>query len=248
MTEAQKRLRELRQRQSTERGKMAELSRVDELSDEQRSELDTIERGTPDLERSLRAATVTLETEESEQRAAGTAARAPEGDGEDRERAELRRKVRLSGYVGAALEQRSADGAEAEFNASMGIAGNRFPLELLAPSLEIRATTDADTTVMPSRWLDRLFADTAAMRLGITMESVAAGTASFPVTTAGASAAQRAAVDRCGGRCRLDDRRNRNEAAEERRPAAVLDRGLGANSGAGVGAHARPPYGVGGGR
>ena len=44
---------------------------------------------------------------------------------------------------------------------------------------------------MPRTWLDRLFAETAAMRLGITMESVPVGAASFPVTTAGASAAQR---------------------------------------------------------
>ena len=191
MTAAQKRLRELRQRQSTERGRMAELSRVDELSDEQRSELDRIETGTPDLERQLRAATVAAETEESEQRAAGEGARAPEGDAEDRERAELRRKVRMSGYVAAAVEQRSADGAELEYNAAVGIAGNRFPLEMLAPTLETRATTDTDIVTTPRRWLDRLFAGTAAERVGITMESVPAGTASFPVTTAGASAAQR---------------------------------------------------------
>ena len=50
MTEAQKRLRDLRDRQSRERGRMAELAIVDDLTDEQRSELDTIERGTPDLE------------------------------------------------------------------------------------------------------------------------------------------------------------------------------------------------------
>ena len=58
MTAAQKRFRELRERQSQERGRMAELAIVDQLSDEQRSELDTIERGTPDLERQIRAATV----------------------------------------------------------------------------------------------------------------------------------------------------------------------------------------------
>lgn len=192
MTAAQKRLRELRERQSKERGRMAELAVVDELSDEQRAELDTIERGTPDLERQIRAATVAVEDEESEQRAAGAAARQPEGDAEDRERAELRRKVKLSGYVAAAVEQRSADGVEAEFNAAVGIAGNRFPLELLAPPLETRATTDVDTQTMPRRWLDRLFAGTAAERVGVTMESVPAGVASFPVTTGGASAAQRA--------------------------------------------------------
>ena len=61
MTEAQKRLRDLRDRQSRERGRMAELSLIDELGDEHRAELDTIEKGTPDLERQLRAATIALE-------------------------------------------------------------------------------------------------------------------------------------------------------------------------------------------
>ena len=197
MTDAQKRHRDLRERQSKERGRMAELSRVDSLTDENRAELDTIEGGTADLERQIRAATIAVETEESEQRAAGNAARQPEGDAEDRERADLRAKVKLTGYVSAALEQRSADGAESEYNAALGIAGNRFPLELLAPPeqraarVETRATTDVDTMTTPRRWLDRLFAETAAMRLGITMESVPLGAASFPVTTAGASAAQR---------------------------------------------------------
>ena len=192
MTPAQKKLRELRARQSKERGKMAELAIVDSLSDEQRAELDEIEKGTPDLERQIRAAQIAVDDEEAEQRAEGAAARQPEGDAEDRERAELRRKVKLSGYVAAAVEQRSADGAELEYNQAVGIAGNRFPLELLAPPLETRATTDVDTQTTPRRWLDRLFADTAASALGVTMESVPAGVASFPVTTGGATAAQRA--------------------------------------------------------
>ena len=41
MTEAQKRLRELRDRQSRERQRMAELSREESLTDETRGELDT---------------------------------------------------------------------------------------------------------------------------------------------------------------------------------------------------------------
>ena len=183
---------------------MAELSLLDELTDEHRGELDTIERGTPDLERQLRAATVAVETEESEQRAAGDAAPATGGDAETRERAELRGKITLGRYLAAAVEMRSADGAEAEYLAALDMpligrmGGPAFPLELLAPPerraarAEDRATTDADTTMMPRTWLDRLFAGTAAERIGITMESVPAGSASFPVTTAGASAAQRA--------------------------------------------------------
>ena len=51
MTNAQKRLRELRERQSKERQRMAELGRAESLTDETRAELDTIETGTPDLGR-----------------------------------------------------------------------------------------------------------------------------------------------------------------------------------------------------
>ena len=194
MTLAQTKLRQLRDRQSKERGRVAELAVADELTDETRAELDTIETGTPDLERQLRAATTAVETEETEQRAAGAAGDTPAGDAEDRERAELRGKVRMGRYVQAAIEMRSVDGAEGELNAAFGIGANRFPLELLAPPerrTEDRATTGVDIQTMPRTWLDRLFAETAAMRLGITMESVPAGSASFPVTTAGASAAQR---------------------------------------------------------
>ena len=197
MTPTQKKLRELRERQSKERGRMAELAIADDLTDETRAELDAIETGTADLERQLRAATVAVEAEEAEQRR-GRRGRGdtPAGDAEDRERAELRAKVKLTGYVSAALEQRSADGAEAEYNAAVGIGGNRFPLELLAPpeqraATETRATTAVDTATMPRTWLDRLFAGTASQAVGVTMESVPVGASSHPVTTAGATAAQR---------------------------------------------------------
>ena len=195
MTAAQKKFRELRERQSKERGRMAEMAVADALTDETRGELDAIEKGTADLERQLRAATVAVENEESEQR---EAVKKGEGadllDTETRERLELRSKVRMGRYVLAAMENRAVDGAELELNAAVGIGANRFPLEILAPPAqraEDRAVTSVDVQTMPRTWLDRLFAETAAMRLGITMESVPAGSASFPVTTAGASAAQR---------------------------------------------------------
>ena len=197
MTPTQKKLRELRERQSRERGRVAELAVADELTAETRAELDTIETGTPDLERQIRAATSAVETEETEQRDAAATGHKEGLDTEDRERLELRSKVRMGRYVLAAMENRAVDGAEGELNAAVGIGANRFPLELLAPPelrvarTEDRETTGADIQTMPRTWLDRLFAETAAMRLGITMESVPAGSASFPVTTAGASAAQR---------------------------------------------------------
>ena len=125
MTDAQKTLRDLRDRQSRERQRMAELSRVESLGDEQRAELDTIETGTPDLERQIRAAGVAIEQEETEQRTAQTAA----GDPEMRERIELRGRASLTGYLLAAARGRLVSGAEAELQAAAGVEGG-IPLEL----------------------------------------------------------------------------------------------------------------------
>ena len=126
MTSAQKRLRDLRDRQSRERGRMAEFSLVDELSNEQRSTLDTIEKSTPDLERQIRAATVALEDEKREAET-GTET---EPDAERRERIELRSKAMLTNYLLCAARGRTVDGAEAELQAAAGISGHGIPLEL----------------------------------------------------------------------------------------------------------------------
>ena len=56
---------------------------------------------------------------------------------------------------------------------------------------ERRATTDADALATRGRWVDRLFGDSAARWMGVSMPSVRPGTATYPVTTAGASASQR---------------------------------------------------------
>ena len=186
MTTAQK----LAVRLSEIRTKLNELSGLEELSDEQRAEIDALTGEYQAKEAQHRAAIV---AEADEQRAAADDFANGEGDGEAAEVRALRGRVRVGEYVGAAIDQRMADGAEAELNAALGMRGNAFPLSLLAPApVEARATTNTDSqTNQSGRWLDRLFAGTAAERIGITMESVAPGVASFAVTTAGASAAQR---------------------------------------------------------
>ena len=126
MTSAQRRLRDLRDRHSRERGRMAELSLVDALSDEQRSELDNLEKSTPDLERQLRAATVALEDEEKETETRA----ATEPDTEQRERIELRSKAQLTNFLMSAARGRMVDGAEAELQAAAGVSGHGIPLEL----------------------------------------------------------------------------------------------------------------------
>ena len=185
MTPTQKRLRDLRDRQSRERGRMAELAIIDDLTDEQRSELDTIERATADLERQIRAATVALEDEERE---AETRA-VNEPDTEQRERIELRSKASLTGYLRAALEGRQVDGAEAELRSAAGVSG--IPLELWDVRQEIeRRQTDAATSAPGTTGinLDRIrpavFANSIATRLGVEMPRVVSGTyASATITT-----------------------------------------------------------------
>ena len=196
MTEAQRKLRELRDRQSKERQRMAELSREESLTDETRAELDKIEAGTPDLERQIRAATAALEDEERESEEKAKAENAP--DAEMRERLELRGKARLSAYFLAAAKGRMVDGAEAELQAAAGV--NGIPIELWDTPKETRsedgeqrALTPAPDTVGVN--LDPIrpavFAKSIAPMLGIAMPRVESGTyASGTVTTSAVPAAK----------------------------------------------------------
>ena len=198
MTPTQKRLRDLRERQSKERGRMAELSLVDELNDEQRGELDNLEKSTPDLERQLRAAVIALEDEERE--AETRAVNDP--DTEQRERIELRSKAMLTNYLMNAARGRLADGAESELQAAAGVSGHGIPLELwdvaqpdrrgAEDGREVRAITPAPGTVGVN--LDAIrpavFANSIAPRLGVEMPRVLSGTyASATISTSQTAAA-----------------------------------------------------------
>ena len=111
---------------------------------------------------------------------------------EDRELAELRGKVDFGKYVGAALAGMPImGGPELEYNQHIGLAANYFPLELIGAGLEERAIRDLDAQGNQGTWLDRVFAESAAARIGISMPVVAPGVAAYPVMSAGASGAQR---------------------------------------------------------
>ena len=148
MTPAQKRLRELRERQSKERQRMAELAMVDGLDTETRVELDGLESGTPDLERQLRAAQVAVEVEER-----GSVIATATGDTAeaDRDRFELRSRCSVGRYLLGAASRQS--GAEAELQEELGLAPNQIPLEILSrpeqrqAETETRAITPAPSTV-----------------------------------------------------------------------------------------------------
>ena len=196
MTATQKRLRELRERQSKGRQRMAELAVVESLSDEQRAELDTIEKSTPDLERQIRAATVALETEEKE---AETRA-ADNPDTEQRERIALRSKASLTNFLTSRLAGQQVSGAEAELRSAAGIADG-IPLELWDVPRETEQRADA-VTGTPSTVgvnLDRIrpqvFANSIAPMLGIEMPRVESGSYASATISASLTAA---ALDKGG--------------------------------------------------
>ena len=190
VTDAQKRLRELRDRQSRERQRMAELSRVETLDDETRAEMDRIETGTPDLERQIRAAQTAADAEGEGE------TRTTEPDAEARERIELRSRASLTNFLTAALSGRQVDGAEAELRSAAGI-GDGIPLELWDVPAPTEHRADAPTgapgtvgvNLDPIRPM--IFANSIAPRLGIEMPRVASGTfASATITTALTAAAK----------------------------------------------------------
>ena len=189
MTKIQKRLRELRERQSLHRQRLAELAQIDSLSDEQRSELDSIERETPDVERQIRAATAALDDEDRESQQAAEAT----PDAEMRERIELRGKARLSNYLVAAARGRMVDGAESELAAAAGVTG--IPMELWDNSNpEQRAVTPAPGTtgVNLDPVIPAVFAQSIAPMLGIAMPRVQSGTYATGTISTSVTAAAKA--------------------------------------------------------
>ena len=164
------------------------ISGMEELTDAIRAEASTLETEYRDSGVKLTAALAVEDAERQVAEREAAALGALVGDPEQREVAALRAKSSVTAYVKAAVEMRSVDGAEREYNSALKMGVDRFPLALLAP--EERQTTAVDVSITPQTWLDRLFDQTAAQRLGVSFRSVQPGVASFPVTTAGASATQ----------------------------------------------------------
>ena len=196
MTQNQRRLRELRDRQSHERQRMAELSRLESLDDETRAEYDKLESGTPDLERQLRAAERACQHDDkaAEQEAVETGPMSPEL----RERIELRSRCRVGRIMQWQMQRNaSPDGPERELQEHLGLDFNEVPIELWdAP--EHRA--DAPT-VSPSAGVGqnlrpifpKLLARSVANRvMGISMPTVGSGTYATLRLNAGLTASSKA--------------------------------------------------------
>ena len=134
MTNAQK----LDLRSRAIKTRLNELSGVDELTPELRSEIEALTVELPDVE--LRyAAAVTSEASD----AAAAAIAEQDGDGESTEKRALLRRAKLAHYIKASIDQRGVDPAsvEGECAAAFGCSG-LVPLELFGVSgpAEVRAS------------------------------------------------------------------------------------------------------------
>ncbi len=110
----------------------------------------------------------------------------------DSKLAELRASVDLTKHVKAALAGTIVQGGpEAEYNAELKIDAGWFPLDLLTRQLEERAARDGDAASSQATWIDYLFANTAAERVGVSFRPVAPGLHSIPTFTAAPSGLQR---------------------------------------------------------
>ena len=181
-------LQKLELRASELRKRLADIGGMADLTDEVRSELDTLKAEYTDNDSRQAALKLAgdVPAEPVETRQDG-------GDRETRELRDLRANIEFGRYVAAAMAGGGVyNGPELEYNQHLGIAANYFPMEMLAPKpLETRAARDGDAMASQASWLDRVMAGTAAERLGVSFRTVAPGVATFPVTTAGGSPVQR---------------------------------------------------------
>lgn len=174
------RLQKAQLRQSELRTKIAaELDKSGEERDS--AELERLTREMQACEVEVRAAFL-IEEEQTVPDVVETA--------EGRDMPELRSRVQFGRYIEAALGGSGVmDGAEAELNQELGLRADYFPLDLLAGQwqdpVETRAKRDGDAMASQGDWLNRVFASTAAMALGVSFRNVNPGVATYPVTTAG---------------------------------------------------------------
>lgn len=187
MTKRQK----LQLEQSEKRQKINELLALDELTDEQRAELDTLTKRMQQIEVEMRAAIVAEGDEEAETRGLF----GNNGDGEAAETRRLLEAVTLADYLNPAAAGGGIEGRAAEVNAALKLplAGKSGGVAVPWEVLETRAFTttannDGSETQRPI--LQRLFGPGIMDALGVRMDSVPVGRTEWPLVSAGVAPAQ----------------------------------------------------------
>ena len=163
---------------SEKREKLNALLAVDELTEDQRSEMGVLTTRLQGLETEARAAIMAEDVP--------TITTTTVADGEDRELRSLIGRANVGNIFEAALEHRATTGPEAELQGHFHLAANVIPLTLL----ETRAVTPAPGQVAQnqSAIIPGVFPMSCASFLAVDMPTVATGDAVYPVLTTNADA------------------------------------------------------------
>ena len=158
-----------------------------DLTDELRSEMDTLSVEYADVERQKRAAIIAADTPESDNPE-------PENTPETREIDGLIERAEIGAYLRAAASGNPVDGAERELRqAVLGDDADEtyMPIDILMP-LETRADASTDVSASiahaQSQIIGRIFAQTAGAYLGVQRPSVPVGETHYYALTGGTSA------------------------------------------------------------
>lgn len=172
-------------RQSEIRQQLAELSANDNLGDDQRRSLETLDKEYRDNEARYRAALI---GEDTERREAGAELETRGG----REWANLMRSFEVRQVATYFDEGRELSGVTKEIVSELRSKGSYRGIPLPFAALETRVgETIASGTPDPKMTapiIDRLFAESAAGRMGARMIAIDSGLADYPVTTSAVSA------------------------------------------------------------
>ena len=179
MTKRQKLLLE----QSEKRQRLNELLGKDEMTDDERAEMESLTSRMQALEPELRAAIVA--EGEAETRDRTEFGNDPEG----RALADLTRRASAGDIFAATLEHRATDGATAELQAHYNLGANQVPLAMLRSAVEARAVTPGPANVgqNQSMIVPGVFPQACAAFLGVDMPTVPVGEAVFPVLSTNAT-------------------------------------------------------------
>ena len=177
--------------QSEKRQKINDLLGQDDLSDEQRNELESLTKRAQQIEIELRGALVAEAAAEAEARGLF----GPSGDGAAGETRRLLESVTLADYLNPAAKGGGIEGRAAEVNAALDVpsAGKSGGVAIPWPLLEMRAfttTTQNDGSEVQRPILQRLFGPGVIDALGVRMDSVPAGRAEWPLISGGVAPAQ----------------------------------------------------------
>ena len=179
---------------SEKREKLNALLGKDELTDDERAEMDVLTKRAQEIEIELRAALVADGEAEERARAAFDGTPATPATPEARELERITAAASVADIVASAVAHRATEGATAELQTHLGIGGDQVPLELL----EVRASTvvtPGPDTGEPNQqqFIPAVFPAGLAAFLGIAQPTVGAGQASYHVLSTNLTASVPAA-------------------------------------------------------